>query len=156
VNETERVQDFVYHEARLLDEKKFEAWLALLTDDVLYWMPLKRDQLEEDLFNSLLYEDKLLLQVRIERLKSPRVYSQLPPSHSQHVLQHPEVICQGDKAYQSRTPFIYLESHMDTQLTLGGVVHHELVTVDGKLRIRRKRIELLNRESALPSIQLFL
>lgn len=156
MSEIERVQSFVYYEAQLLDEKNFDEWLALLTDDVLYWMPLKRDQAEEDIYNSLLYEDKLLLQVRIERLKSPRVFSQLPPSHCQHVLQHPEVICQGDKEYQSRTPFIYLESHMDTQITLGGVVHHELVNVDGELRIRRKRIELLNRESALPSIQLFL
>ena len=36
------VEQFLYHEARLLDERKFDDWLALLTDDVHYWMPIRR------------------------------------------------------------------------------------------------------------------
>ena len=40
----EQVEAFLYQEAELLDNKSLAAWLELLTEDVLYWMPLKRDQ----------------------------------------------------------------------------------------------------------------
>jgi ethylbenzene dioxygenase beta subunit len=32
------VEQFLYREARLLDERRFHEWLALFTDDVRYWM----------------------------------------------------------------------------------------------------------------------
>ena len=35
---------FVYREARLIDEKRFDEWYELFTDDALYWMPLTRGQ----------------------------------------------------------------------------------------------------------------
>src|SRR6202008_2047964 len=148
--------EFVYHEARLIDEKRLDEWYELFTDDALYWMPLTRTQPDGDLHTSLFYEDKLLLKVRIERLKRPASYSQHLPSFCQHVLQQPAVQARGqpDGPHVLRTPFVYLESRLDTQIVLGGVAWHHLVEVDGALRIRQKRIELLNREAALPSIQL--
>ena len=122
----------------------------------LYWMPLKRDQHEDEIHNSLFYEDYFLLKVRIERLNSPRVFSQQPPSYCQHVLQRPQITDVSDDACHTRTPFVYLESQLDEQIVLAGVAHHELVRQDAELKIRRKRIELLNREASLPSIQLLL
>ncbi|HEY6825098.1 MAG TPA: aromatic-ring-hydroxylating dioxygenase subunit beta, partial [Steroidobacteraceae bacterium] len=62
---------FVYDEARLIDEKRFEEWYELFTDDGYYWMPLTRGQPDGENHTSLLYEDKLLLRVRIDRLKNP-------------------------------------------------------------------------------------
>ena len=38
------VEQFLYHEARLLDTGQFEAWLDLFTEDATYWLPLERDQ----------------------------------------------------------------------------------------------------------------
>ena len=35
------VEQFLYHEARLLDERRLHEWLDLLTDDVRYWMPVR-------------------------------------------------------------------------------------------------------------------
>ena len=67
--------DFIYREARLLDEKRFDEWYELLTDDVLYWMPLTRGQPRDDVHTSLFYEDRLLLKVRIERLRHPNAFS---------------------------------------------------------------------------------
>src|ERR1700749_369133 len=83
--------EFVYHEARLLDEKRFDEWYALLADDARYWMPLTRGQPESETFTSLFSEDRLLLKVRIERMKHPNAFSQQPPSFCQHVLQAPSV-----------------------------------------------------------------
>lgn len=150
--------DFIYREARLLDEKRFDEWCELFTDDARYWMPLERDQSEGETHTSLFYEDKLLLKVRIERLRSPNAFSQQQPSFSQHVLQHPAVEEADERAnrFVVRTPFLYAEAQLDRQLILAGTVWHHLTLLGGMLRIRLKKIDLLNRDAALPSIQLFL
>ncbi len=149
---------FVRREARLIDEKRLDEWYGLFAEDALYWMPLARGQTDPHSHTSLFCEDKFLLKVRIERLKDPLSHSQQQPSFCQHVLQQPEVVERDDDAgeYALRTPFVYLETRLDEQFVLGGVAHHDLRREDGRLKIAVKRIELLNRDAALPSIQLFL
>jgi len=148
---------FVYDEARLIDEKRFEEWYELFTDDAYYWMPLTRGQPDGDNHTSLLYEDKLLLRVRIERLRNPHSFSQQQPSFCQHVLQAPQLESanRDGAGWVMRTPFLYLESQLDTQQLLAGISRLHLVQLDGRLRIRLKKVELLNCDAALPSIQLF-
>lgn len=149
---------FVYREARLLDEKRFDEWYELFTEDARYWMPLTRGQPEGETHTSLFYEDKLLLKVRIERLHTQNAFSQQQPSFCQHVLQQPSVEEADSSAnrFIVRTPFIYVESRLDAQLVLAGTAWHHLTSIAGALRIRLKKIELLNCDAALPSIQLFL
>lgn len=40
---TYQIEAFLYHEAELLDERRYEEWLALLADDIRYWMPMRRN-----------------------------------------------------------------------------------------------------------------
>jgi 3-phenylpropionate/cinnamic acid dioxygenase small subunit len=153
----EELRQFVYDEARLIDEKRFEEWYELFTEDARYWMPLTRGQPDGENHTSLLYEDKLLLKVRIERLRSPRSFSQHQPSWCQHVLQRPAIVESDPVANRHvlRTPFVYVESQLDTQIVLAGLVGHWLRREDGALRISLKKVELVNCDAALPSIQLF-
>ncbi len=148
--------EFVYREARILDEKRYDEWLELFTADAFYWMPLTRGQQDPELETSLFYEDALLRKVRIERLKRPRAFSQNPPSYCIHVLQRPEVESQADGVTLVRTPFAYFESQLDTQVALAGVAWHHVVSTPDGLRMKHKKVELLNCDAALPSIQLFL
>ena len=90
---------FVVHEARLIDEHRFEEWLDLFTEDGHYWMPLEWGQTDPLLATSLMYEDKVLLQIRIERLKGNRPFRQKPKSRCHHVLQTPQI----DKRTKRRT-----------------------------------------------------
>ena len=149
---------FVYHEARMIDEKRFAEWYDLFAEDGLYWMPLTRDQPDGRVHTSLFYEDRLLLKVRIERLKNPNSFSQAQPSWCQHVLQAPAVESRDDarNQYVVRTPFVYAESQGDRQDIYAGVAWHHLAVLEGRLRMRVKKIDLLNRGAALPSLQLFL
>src|SRR2546426_2198857 len=39
----QQIEDFLYDEAELLDERRYEDWLALLADEVRYWMPMRRN-----------------------------------------------------------------------------------------------------------------
>lgn len=147
---------FIYHEARLLDEKRWGEWFALFAEDARYWVPLTRDQPDGTDHTSLAYEDKLLLQLRIERLKR-HPPSQQPESWSLHILQAPEVEAADAAAgrWTTRTAFLYAESRGDEMNVYPGIVLHHLAREADGLRIRLKRVNLLNCDAALPSIQLF-
>jgi 3-phenylpropionate/cinnamic acid dioxygenase small subunit len=153
-----QLADFVYAEARLLDEQRFDAWLELFTDDARYWMPLAPGQDDPRLHASLLYEDKLLLRVRVERLAGARTYSQQPRSRSHHLLQQPSIEHADRDAgtYTLRTAFHYVETRLDAQTLFAGWATHELVTQGGALRIRLKRVDLVNCDAAFGNINLFM
>ncbi len=150
--------DFVIHEARLLDQHRFEEWLALYTDDSYYWMPLEWGQTDPKLVGSLMYEDKLLLQIRVERLKGNRTFSQKPKSRCHHVLQTPQIDGRDDAKgeYVTWTPMHYIETRQDEQQLYAAWATHTLVLVDGVLKIKLKRVDLVNCEAAFGNIQLFM
>ena len=150
--------DFVYAEARMLDEARYDDWLQLFTEDAYYWMPLAHDQQDPHLHTSLMYEDKLLLRVRIERLHGQRTVSQQPSSRSHHLLQAPTVES-GDAAsgeHVVRTAFLYTETRRDALTTYAGWSTHHLVETAEGLRIRLKRVDLVNCDAAFGNIQLFM
>jgi 3-phenylpropionate/cinnamic acid dioxygenase small subunit len=107
---------------------------------------------------SLFDEDKLLLKIRIERLRNPKSYSQAQPSWCQHILQAPRIESREGQegAVVLRTPFLYLEYQQDNQEIYAGVAWHYLKRAGGGIVIAMKKIELLNCDAALPSVQLFL
>ena len=148
------IAGFLYREARLLDGRRWDEWYGLFTEDGLYWVPLMRGQTDRETQTSLACEDRLLLRLRIERLKHGAP-SQQPPSFCQHVLQAPDIAATED-GWRTRTPFFYAEARGDAMLWLTGTAEHDLVRDDDALRIRLKRIDLLNCDAALPSIQLFI
>lgn len=150
--------DFVLDEAATLDALRFDDWLQLFTDDGHYWMPLTHGQTDPRLQASLLYEDKLLLQVRVARLAGARTFSQQPQSRCHHLLQQPRVLARDDAAgrYTCRTAFHYVETRQDTQTLYAGWATHQLVQQADGLRMQQKRVDLVNCDAAFGSIQLFM
>ena len=157
VGDDKTLIEFVYHEARLIDEKRFDEWYDLYAEDGRYWMPLMRGQPEGADHTSLFDEDKLLLKIRIERLRNPKSYSQAQPSWCQHILQAPSIERRDAERGIAvlRTPFMYLEYQQDQQEVYAGVAWHHLKRGAESILIALKKIELLNCEAALPSLQLF-
>lgn len=149
---------FVRHEARLIDEKRYDEWYALFTEDGRYWVPASPGQPDPVQHNSLAYEDKLLLQLRIERLRSPRAYSQKPASRCLHVLQEPDMekLDYEKGEFLLRTPFMYTETRGDDSQRYAATAWHMLLFQENEIRIKLKRVDILNCDAALPSIQLFL
>lgn len=154
------LMQFIAAETQLLDEGRFEDWLNLFTDDGRYWLPITPAQTDPVLQPSLACEDRLLLAIRIERLRHPQAHSQNPASRCLHVLQQSRMQPSGTAAddtgaWITRTPFGYYEHRGDQTIHLAGTATHHLVKIDGKLRIRLKRVDLLQAGDALPMIQLF-
>lgn len=152
-----QAQDFIAREAALLDAGRFDDWLALFAEDGHYWVPLQGAAQADPLsHNSIAYEDRLLLQLRIERLKNPRAHSQHPRSHCQHVLQRSVIEKDDEAGLALATPFLYVEARGEEQVLLAGTCRHLLVRHAEGFLIRQKRIDLLNAGRALPAIQLFI
>jgi 3-phenylpropionate/cinnamic acid dioxygenase small subunit len=150
--------DFVVNEARLLDAKRFEEWNQLFTDDAYYWIPLAPGQEDRINHTSHMYEDKLLRELRIERLKSPRAFSQQPPSRCHHLLQTPTVESFDEAAnrFVVRSEFHYTEAQGDEMQFYVGTCFHHLTVQEGALKMTLKRVNLLNCDAALPAVQLFI
>ena len=150
--------DFVVEEARLLDEKRYAQWNELFTDDAMYWVPLVPDQEDGINHTSHMYEDKLLRELRIERLKSARAFSQQPPTRAHHLLQTPTVeeFDAATNRFVVRSEFHYTEAQGDELQFFVGTCLHHLTVQDGELRMTLKRVNLLNCDAALPAVQLFI
>ncbi len=149
---------FVVREARLIDEQRFDEWLDLYDENGHYWMPLEYGQADPRSGNSLMYEDKLLLRIRCERLKGARTFSQKPKSRCCHVLQAPTVDSRDEAGnlYVTHTPFHYVETRFDEQQLFAGWAKHHIMVVDGMMKIRLKRVDLVNCDAAFGNIQLFM
>lgn len=148
--------DFIYNEARMLDEGRFDEWLALWLPDGHYWMPLDYKQTDPDLITSLLYEDMFMLKLRVERLNGARTFSQKPKSRCHHVLQRPfvDAMDHDTGTYKTNVSMHYVETRLDDQFLLAITATHDLKYVDGKIRIANKRVDLLNPDAAFGNIQL--
>ena len=152
----EELINFIYAEARILDEGHYDDWLALWLDDGHYWMPLDYKQTDPHLVTSLLYEDIFMLKLRVERLNGARTFSQKPKSRCHHVIQRPFVdeMDHDTGRFVTNTSMHYVETRLDDQFLLALTVTHELKRVDGQLRIANKRVDLLNSDATFGNIQL--
>jgi 3-phenylpropionate/cinnamic acid dioxygenase small subunit len=148
---------FVYREARLIDEQRFDEWLEMFAPDGRYWMPLEYGQTDRRLMASLMDEDLFLLRLRVERLAGNRTYSQKPKSRCHHVLQTPQidVFEPQENRFVTWTALHYVETRLDQQDLYAVWATHDLTVIDGALRIRMKRVDLVNCDAAFGSIQLF-
>ncbi|HKQ29346.1 MAG TPA: aromatic-ring-hydroxylating dioxygenase subunit beta [Burkholderiales bacterium] len=77
-----KVEGFLIHEARLLDERRFEEWMQLFTPEGYYWAPSRPDQQDPWTEVSLMFDDREIMQNRIARLRHPKIYAQMPHSRA--------------------------------------------------------------------------
>ena len=148
--------DFIYQEARMLDEGRYDEWLSLWLESAIYWMPLDYKQSDPINATSLLYEDHFMLRLRVERLNGARTFSQKPKSRCHHVLQRPfvDIFEPSEGRFQTNTSMHYVETRLDEQILLALTVTHDLKIEEGKLKIAGKKVELLNSDAAFGNIQL--
>jgi 3-phenylpropionate/cinnamic acid dioxygenase small subunit len=88
------VEQFLYCEAALLDDRRFEDWLDLIADDMHYWMPIRRTVMLADLDReftkigemSYFDDDRNDLRMRVEKLRTGDSWSEDPPSRTRHLV----------------------------------------------------------------------
>lgn len=143
---------FLVHEARLLDEARFDDWLALFTPDAQYWVPSEPNQESPHDTVSLMYDDRRLLETRVRRLASPRIYSQEPRSRTSRIVANVTVEETGPDHVVVRSKLMLIESRRNEQRLFGGTCLHRLVRRDGSVHIRLKRVDLVNCDAPLDGL----
>src|SRR5499426_4747549 len=94
VSDTEyrAVVEFLHREARLADEGRYAEWLALWTEDAVYWVPATTDPAADpDKHLSHIYDNRARLETRIKLLQTGHRYSQEPPSPMRRLISNIEV-----------------------------------------------------------------
>lgn len=141
------VEQFLFHEARLLDEARFADWLALYTPTATYWVPSQPGQESPHDTVSIVYDDRRLLETRVRRLVNPGIHAQTPPSRTSRLVGN---IVLRDLAPRE-TEGVAVESRLqvvefrrDRQRLLAGAVRHHLLPEGDSFRIQSKRVELVN------------
>ena len=147
-----RCERFLQHEARLLDEGKFDDWLALFTPDGSYWVPSEPDQDNPHETVSLIYDDRRLLETRGRRLASARIYSQEPRSRTSRIVSNVSIEDGDNNACTVRSKFLMVEYRREAQRLFAGTAVHRLVQNDGLILIASKRVNLLNCDAPLDGI----
>ena len=158
------VEQFLYREARLLDERRFHEWLELFTDDVRYWMAsrsnryppssqaitaLGPDQSREANWDvekemAILDETRVTLEGRIARLDTGMAWGEDPPSRTRHIISNIEVEPgEGPSELTVYSNFLVYRTRAETEQDLYvGARRDVLRRVDGGWKIAYREIVL--------------
>jgi len=145
---------FLIHEARLLDARAFEDWMALFTEGGVYWVPARPGQDDPDREASLFYDDRELMKTRIDRLNHPLIHVQTPPSRTLHLISN-VVVEQADEKkgeYIVASSMLMAEYRLDSQRLFAGRQQHRLLRDGDGFRIAFKRVDILNCDAALEAM----
>lgn len=151
------VEQFIFHESRLLDERRFDEWLKLWTPEGRYWVPRFHEQANPFEQVSLFWENHMLREVRVRRITNPRNWSQQPPTRSSHLVGN---VCVDGVDAAGRLivrSSLQLTEWRNDQRQLAGSVFHKLeATADGSWKIMLKRVNLVNCESVFANLEVFI
>jgi 3-phenylpropionate/cinnamic acid dioxygenase small subunit len=145
------VEQFLYHEARLLDTQRYEEWLALFTDDATYWVPLEQNQTDPYQTSSIIHDDRTLLELRVNQARHPRAHARLPLTRTVHQVGN-IVVQEGKDETKVNSTLQLIEFRNEKQRLYGALVEHRLRRVNGGFKIAHKRVDLVNSEGELDGI----
>jgi len=150
------VVEFLYREGRLADEARYGEWLALWTDDPIYWVPASTDPAADpDTRISHIYDNRARLETRIKLLQTGHRYSQVPASRMRRIISNIEVEPGPDGRLVAGSNFVLAELSVQAKPEMhwwvGRATHH-LRWVDGALRMSFKKVVLINAAEPLPNL----
>ncbi len=150
VPDRQAIEQFLFLEARLQDEHRYDEWEALWTDDALYWVPIGDDP-DPDKKVSVIYDNRARLASRIRQLKTGRRQSQSPPSRMRRVISNIEITPRGE-GIEVVSNFVLFESRRGTLNLWAGQTHHKLRAEAGTLKLVSKKVLLVNSDEAIPNL----
>jgi 3-phenylpropionate/cinnamic acid dioxygenase small subunit len=150
------VVEFLYREARLADEARYAEWLALWTDDAVYWVPATTEpDADPETRISHIYDNRARLETRIKLLQTGHRYSQEPASLMRRLVSNIEVAEEPDGRLVAGSNFMLAELSVQAKAEMhwwvGRATHH-LRRGDGPLRMSLKKVVLINAAEPLPNL----
>jgi len=138
------VQQFLFHEARFQDERRWDDWLALYREDATYWVPYAWGQESPTDHVSLFYEDVTLLRMRIDRLQNDLSPLEWPPARTNHHLSNITLEDDAGDTLTAKANLLFVEYRRDEQRMFSAHVTWNLIADGDGFAIASKRVDLLN------------
>ncbi len=153
----EAIADLIRLETRCLDKADLDTWISLFTEDGFYWMPLERDQTDPEQHDSLIYDNRALMEMRKYNLHNPLSPSMQQEVRSVRILSKLETgTPAGPDGGITVTASVIAVIHHRKQDTFAGTVTWRLVQTGEGLKIKFKRVDLLNADAPLDSIMMYI
>jgi 3-phenylpropionate/cinnamic acid dioxygenase small subunit len=147
----ETVANFLYREARLMDAHAYDEWLTLWDEDATYWVPCNADDIDPNQNVSVIYDRRGQLRGRIQRLKETSWLREQAP-RLKRLVSNIEIGSATDSELVVNSAFILTELHHHNQYLWAGSTTHRLVMNGDGLKIKYKKVLLLNNNEPLPNL----
>jgi len=162
--EQHRIEQFLFHEARLIDERRFAEWERLWDDEGIYWVPANGEATDPDRDVSLIYDNRSRLHSRVERYAGGKAFSQQPPPRTVHLVANvllddvadADCRAESDGRRLVHSTVQVAESRPGYRIDWVGSTTHHLVERDGDLRIRFKKVVLVDNDQELTTLDFLL
>lgn len=140
---------FLYREARLLDDRDWDAWLDCYTPDAEYWMPAWTDDDElttdpHSQISLIYYPNRQGLEDRVYRLKTGRSSASMPEARTTHAINNVEILAERDGQIELRYNWHTLSHRMRQTSQFFGTAFCTLGMSGDRIRILKKKIVLKN------------
>jgi benzoate/toluate 1,2-dioxygenase subunit beta len=140
-----RIENFLYREARLMDENSYEEWLSLwASEGVCYWVPSSPEETDPGEQISIIYDSRKRLEARIKRLASGYAYAQDPKSRMRRVVSNIEIDQASDGIITTSSNFALGEFRRGKQDVFVGRTMHKLRPAGDSFKILFKKVLLIN------------
>lgn len=143
-----QVEELLFHQAALLDNKAWEEWTKLFSEDGVYWMPSTPLQTDWRREPSIFAENQLLMEVRMGRLLHPNAWSQAAQWGTNHIVGNIVIEAVHDTTVEVYSRFQMMEMRRDAIRHFGGSYRHTLVKEGDALKIKLQRVDMTNGQAA--------
>jgi len=140
----QRIEQFLYYQSELLDQKQWAAYLDLFGPDGIYWMPVTPEQTEWLDSPSIFAEDRRMMEIRMGRVQHPNAWSQAPQWGTSHIIGNVVIESADDSDIVVRSRFQMIELRRDNLRHLAGTYRHTLRRTGDDFKIALQRVDLLN------------
>src|SRR6059036_594012 len=146
------IEEFLYREADLLDERRFAEWLDLFTEDAHYWMPMRRnvphDAAEREFTRegtdvNWFDEGKETLARRVQQILTGIHWAEEPPSRICHMISNVQILRASATEVAVKSRFLVYRNRVETETdVLVGKREDLLRRVNGGFKIARRKVVL--------------
>jgi len=149
----ERITQFLYHEARLMDEHRYAEWLELWDSDGVYWVPSGGPGHDPAKEVAIIYDNRAKLNDRIARFQSGDVLAQEPRRPMRRVISNIEIDEINGSEATVISNFILIKAELHEQTVWAGQSIHKLRDRNGGFAIFFKKVILVNNDIEMPILQ---
>ncbi|MBN33894.1 MAG: benzene 1,2-dioxygenase [Rhodospirillaceae bacterium] len=157
-----QIESFLFHEAELLDDRLFDDWLDLFTDETSYVVPIRRNVDYKNAERAVgapdelahFDDDRTTLGYRVARLKSEVDWSEQPATRTRRIIGNVRVAPQSDGSRKVRSNFILYANRLETRTHVFAGERHDRLVADeqGDWRIADRRVLLDQSVILAPSL----